>query len=101
NVGLGTDGAASNNDLDMFEAMRQAAFLAKLSTRDPTAVSAKTALDLATIGGARALGMDRPIGSLRTGKAAELRGRADGGGRPSGERSSSTRRAPTMCARRS
>ena len=72
NVGLGTDGAASNNDLDMFEAMRQAAFLAKLSTRDPTAVSAKTALDLATIGGARALGMDQQIGSLEAGKRADL-----------------------------
>src|SRR5262249_56847625 len=63
NVGLGTDGAASNNDLDMFEAMRQAAFLAKLSTSDPTAVSAKTALDLATIGGARPPPMDPPIRS--------------------------------------
>src|SRR2546423_477276 len=72
NVGLGTDGAASNNDLDMFEAMRQAAFLAKLATRDPTAVSARTALDLATIGGARALAMDRQIGSLESGKKADL-----------------------------
>jgi 5-methylthioadenosine/S-adenosylhomocysteine deaminase len=71
-VGLGTDGAASNNDLDMFEAMRQASFLAKLSTRDPTAVSAQTALDMATIGGARALHMDRLIGSLEAGKRADL-----------------------------
>jgi len=71
-VGVGTDGAASNNDLDMFEAMRQAAFLAKLSTRDPTAVSAQTALDMATIGGARALHMDRLIGSLEAGKRADL-----------------------------
>jgi 5-methylthioadenosine/S-adenosylhomocysteine deaminase len=71
-VGLGTDGAASNNDLDMFEAMRQAAFLAKLATRDPTAVSAKVALDLATIGGARALAMDRLIGSLEPGKRADI-----------------------------
>ena len=71
-VGLGTDGAASNNDLDMFEAMRQASFLAKLSTRDPTAVSAQTALDLATIGGARALQMDRRIGSLEPGKRADV-----------------------------
>jgi len=71
-VGLGTDGAASNNDLDMFEAMRQAAFLAKLTTRDPTAVSARTALDLATIGGARALHMDAHIGSLEPGKHADL-----------------------------
>ena len=71
-VGLGTDGAASNNDLDMFEAMRQASFLAKLSTRDPAAVSAQTALDMATIGGARALHMDRLIGSLEAGKRADL-----------------------------
>jgi len=71
-VGLGTDGAASNNDLDMFEAMRQASFLAKLSTRDPTAISAQTALDMATIGGARALQMDRLIGSLEAGKRADL-----------------------------
>jgi len=71
-VGLGTDGAASNNDLDMFEAMRQASFLAKLSTRDPTAVSAQTALDMATMGGARALHMERLIGSLEAGKRADL-----------------------------
>jgi len=71
-VGLGTDGAASNNDLDMFEAMRQASFLAKHAGRDPTAVSAQTALDMATIGGARALQMDRLIGSLEPGKRADL-----------------------------
>jgi 5-methylthioadenosine/S-adenosylhomocysteine deaminase len=71
-LGLGTDGAASNNDLDMFEAMRQASFLAKLATRDPTAVPAQTALDLATIGGARALGLERSIGSLEAGKRADL-----------------------------
>jgi 5-methylthioadenosine/S-adenosylhomocysteine deaminase len=71
-LGLGTDGAASNNDLDMFEAMRQAAFLAKLSTRDPTAVPAQAALDMATIGGARALGMAQQIGSLEPGKRADL-----------------------------
>ena len=71
-LGLGTDGAASNNDLDMFEAMRQAAFLAKLTARDPKAVPARTALDLATIGGARALGMERAIGSLEKGKRADI-----------------------------
>jgi 5-methylthioadenosine/S-adenosylhomocysteine deaminase len=71
-VGLGTDGAASNNDLDMIESMRQASFLAKLSTRDPTAVPAQTALDMATIGGARALQMDRLVGSLEAGKRADL-----------------------------
>ena len=72
NVGLGTDGAASNNDLDMFEAMRQAAFLHKLSEGDPTVVSAQTALDMATIGGAAALGMADRIGSLEEGKLADL-----------------------------
>jgi len=71
-LGLGTDGAASNNDLDMFEAMRQASFLAKHANHDPTAVPARTALDLATIGGARALGMDQMIGSLEAGKRADL-----------------------------
>src|SRR3954453_18392808 len=72
NVGLGTDGAASNNDLDMFEAMRQAAFLAKLANKDPTAVSARTALDLATVGGARTLAMEPLIGSLEAGKRADV-----------------------------
>jgi 5-methylthioadenosine/S-adenosylhomocysteine deaminase len=71
-LGLGTDGAASNNDLDMFEAMRQASFQAKLTTKDPTAIPAQTALDMATIGGAKALGMDRQIGSLEAGKRADL-----------------------------
>src|SRR5450759_320574 len=71
-LGLGTDGAASNNDLDMFGAMRQASFLAKHATRDPTAVPARTALDMATIGGARALGMEQLIGSLEAGKRADL-----------------------------
>jgi 5-methylthioadenosine/S-adenosylhomocysteine deaminase len=70
-VGLGTDGAASNNDLDMFEAMRQAAFLAKLQTSDPRAVPARTALEMATIDGARALGMEREVGSLEPGKRAD------------------------------
>ena len=71
-LGLGTDGAASNNDLDMFEAMRQASFLAKHATHDPTAVPARTALDLATRGGARALGMEQLIGSLEPGRRADL-----------------------------
>ncbi len=71
-VGLGTDGAASNNDLDMFEAMRQAAFLHKLATRDPRALSARTALEMATIGGARVLGRDKDLGSLEVGKRADL-----------------------------
>ncbi len=71
-VGLGTDGAASNNDLDMFEAMRQAAFLHKLVTMDPQAMPATLALDIATIGGARALGLDGQIGSLEPGKRADI-----------------------------
>lgn len=71
-VGLGTDGAASNNDLDMFEAMRQAAFLHKLVTNDPQAIPAATALAMATIDGARALGMEAQIGSLEAGKRADL-----------------------------
>jgi len=71
-VGLGTDGAASNNDLDMFEAMRQAAFLHKLTSNDPSALPARTALRMATVDGARVLGLDRQIGSLETGKRADL-----------------------------
>ncbi len=71
-LGLGTDGAASNNDLDMFEAMRQASFLAKHATHDPTAVKAQDALDMATMGGARVLGMEKTIGSLEVGKHADL-----------------------------
>src|SRR3954470_20100588 len=69
---LGTDGAGSNNDLDMFEAMRQASFLAKHSTRDPTAVKAQEALDMATLGGARVIGMEKLLGSLEAGKRADL-----------------------------
>jgi len=71
-LGLGTDGAASNNDLDMFEAMRQAGFLAKHASGDPTALPAQAALDLATIGGARALGMETEIGSLERTKKADV-----------------------------
>jgi 5-methylthioadenosine/S-adenosylhomocysteine deaminase len=72
NVGLGTDGAASNNDLDMFEAMRQAAFQQKLVNMDPTAISAPEALEMATIGGAAALGRRQRLGSLEAGKLADL-----------------------------
>jgi 5-methylthioadenosine/S-adenosylhomocysteine deaminase len=71
-VGLGTDGAASNNDLDMFEAMRIAALLHKVKTGDPQAVPAARALDMATIDGARALGLDKQIGSIEVGKRADL-----------------------------
>jgi 5-methylthioadenosine/S-adenosylhomocysteine deaminase len=72
NVGIGTDGAASNNDLDMFEAMRQAAFQQKLITMDPTAISAPEAIEMATIGGARVVGQQARVGSLEPGKRADL-----------------------------
>ena len=71
-VGLGTDGAASNNDLDMFEAMREAALLHKVATGDPRVVPAPQALAMATIDGARALGLDDRVGSLEVGKRADL-----------------------------
>ena len=71
-VGLGTDGAASNNDLDMFEAMRQAAFLHKLQSNDPRVVSAQVAVDMATIGGARVIGREKVLGSIEAGKLADL-----------------------------
>lgn len=71
-VGLGTDGAASNNDLDMFEAMRQASFLHKVASGDPLAVPARQALELATRRGAEALGMGDRIGSLEPGKQADI-----------------------------
>jgi 5-methylthioadenosine/S-adenosylhomocysteine deaminase len=71
-VGLGTDGAASNNDLDMFEAMRFAALLHKVKTGDPETIPARRALEMATIGGARALGLDKQVGSLESGKRADL-----------------------------
>ena len=71
-AGLGTDGAASNNDMDMFETMRQAAFLHKLVNMDPRAMPASLALDLATRGGADALGMSQKIGSLEVGKQADI-----------------------------
>ena len=71
-VGLGTDGAASNNDLDMFEAMRMAALLHKLQSGDPTVIGAPVALAMATIEGAKVLGLDRLVGSLEPGKRADL-----------------------------
>ena len=72
NVALGTDGAASNNDLDMLAEMRSAALLAKGVAGDPTAVPASEALRMATINGARALGIDDRVGSLETGKDADI-----------------------------
>ncbi len=71
-AGLGTDGAASNNDLDMFEAMRMAALLQKVATADPRALPARQALELATRRGAEALGLGDKIGSLEPGKQADL-----------------------------
>jgi 5-methylthioadenosine/S-adenosylhomocysteine deaminase len=71
-IGLGTDGAASNNDLDMFEAMRVAALLHKHASSDPRALSARAALEMATIRGARALGKDKSIGSIEPRKRADL-----------------------------
>lgn len=72
NVALGTDGAASNNDLDLLSEMRMAALLAKAVVGDATALSAHNALHLATLAGARALGMASEIGSIVPGKAADL-----------------------------
>jgi 5-methylthioadenosine/S-adenosylhomocysteine deaminase len=72
NFGLGTDGAASNNRLDMFQEMRHAALLAKGASEDAAALNAHTVLHAATLGGARALGLDGQIGSLCPGKAADL-----------------------------
>jgi 5-methylthioadenosine/S-adenosylhomocysteine deaminase len=71
-VGLGTDGAASNNDLDMFESMRQAALLHKLQSNDPRTLPAADVLAMGTREGAAALGMEKTIGSLEPGKRADL-----------------------------
>jgi 5-methylthioadenosine/S-adenosylhomocysteine deaminase len=71
-VGLGTDGAASNNDLDMWEEMRLAAFLQKVEQMNPEVLPANTVLTMATRGGATAIGMGETIGSLEVGKRADL-----------------------------
>ena len=72
NVALGSDSAASNNDLNLFGEMQTAALLAKLSSEDAAALPAAEALAMATINGARALGLDDRIGSLEPGKLADL-----------------------------
>lgn len=72
NVGIGTDGASSNNDLDMFEEMRLTALLGKGSTGDPTVIPAKTALTMATRLGAKAIHLGDVTGSLEPGKRADL-----------------------------
>ena len=72
NVALGTDSAASNNDLDLFGEMRTAALIAKVAAGNAAAVDAHTALHMATLGGAKALGLENCIGSLEPGKAADL-----------------------------
>jgi 5-methylthioadenosine/S-adenosylhomocysteine deaminase len=71
-VGLGSDGAASNNNLDLFEEMRTASLLAKLVNSDPTALDARAALKMATLDGARAIGLGSECGSLAEGKSADL-----------------------------
>ncbi len=72
NVGLGSDGAASNNRLDIFAEMRLAALLAKGVSDDATALPAWQALELATIRSARALGLEQSIGTLQPGKCADM-----------------------------
>jgi len=72
NVALGTDGAASNNRLDMFQEMRTAALLAKAVGDDPQAMPAHAALRAATLSGAKALGLEKITGSIEPGKAADL-----------------------------
>lgn len=71
-VGIGTDGPASNNDLDMFGNMKIAALLQKLQYMDPTVLPAQKVLEMATIDGARALALERAVGSLEVGKRADI-----------------------------
>src|SRR5690606_4928908 len=67
-----TDGAASNNDLDLFSELKTAALLAKAVAQDATALSAHSALRMATLNGAKALGLEEKIGSLEAGKMADI-----------------------------
>jgi 5-methylthioadenosine/S-adenosylhomocysteine deaminase len=71
-VGLGTDGCASNNDMDMFWEMDMAAKIHKVTSLDPTVMNAETVLKMATIGGAKVLGLDKLIGSIEAGKQADI-----------------------------
>ncbi len=71
-VGLGTDGCASNNDLDLFREMDTAAKLHKVNLLDPTVMDAKTVLKMATRDGAKAIGVDKHVGSLEPGKQADI-----------------------------
>ena len=72
NVSIGTDGASSNNDLDMWEEMRTASLLQKVSTMDPCAIPAYTALQMATVNGAKAIGREGELGILATGAFADI-----------------------------
>lgn len=72
NVAIGTDGAASNNGLNLFAEVRLAALLAKLTSENPASLNAKHALHMATLGGAKALGLDNETGSLEQGKWADI-----------------------------
>jgi 5-methylthioadenosine/S-adenosylhomocysteine deaminase len=72
NLAIGTDGAASNNDLDVFGELRTAALLAKGVAQNAAALNAEQALEMATLGGARALGLEERIGSIEVGKDADL-----------------------------
>jgi len=71
-VGIGTDGCASNNDMDMFREMDTAAKVHKVTSLNPTVMNAETVCKMATIGGAKVLGMDKLIGSVETGKKADI-----------------------------
>ena len=72
NVCLGTDGASSNDDLDMFSEIKLAAFVSKLKANSPVALSAHTLLEMATVNGARALGWEDRIGTLQVGMEADM-----------------------------
>lgn len=72
NVALGTDGACSNNDLDMMNEMKTAAILAKAVSQNPLSINANQAIKMATLNGAKAMGLDNIIGSLKPGKSADM-----------------------------